>query len=549
MTFAPVLSAEMLVKRTYDRAYTFWRDNSPAGREISRKRTAVDQMLNDLARATAHQFEGTVLIDAMWDNPNYWLRFSLLRAALGLAQGREVGVLGEFRQRQCRDTLTRFGIAAIESFPDLPASGDTDKRGARLAAATRQPEDILRWRLPEGLSPAIVYDGVLKRQRLAAVDIEHPLFERHIGEALRAIEQSRYLLDKYRPDLVLLSHPFNFSWGSLAWQALSRGIPVVLLWALFGNLRFTRLTALDQLFRFYDRPNRNEIDTLPPQKADALAAIGRAYLNERFNGRADDLQAIYAYSRANQRIDRARLCQRFGWDAAKPIVGFYASNWYDWPHQLGMTQFRDFLDWTRASVAAANGNDRVNWLFKPHPCEDWFGGIALSDILADAGTQSHVAVSDKSWSNTEVMSAIDALVTYHGTAGVEFASLGKPVLVPDRGKYDDCGFAKVATTREQYLALLASDWWSDIDLADSRRRAEIFAGWWMCAPDWQGRLVLSDDSRQDELYDLIPALLAESQREIEMELAMLRTWWHSQRPFYHTFKMQQADGYRLSNVG
>jgi hypothetical protein len=549
MTFQPMLSAEILLKRTYDRAYTFWRDKSPAGREISRKRATTDEILNRLGRATPHRFEGTVLVDAMWDNPNYWLRFSLLRAALGLARGREIALLGEFKRRQCRETLGRLGIATVESFPDIPVLTDTETRAAELAAATHAPEEILTWKLPENVSPAIVYDGILKRQRLATVDVQHPLFKRHTSDALRAIEQSCHLLDKYNPDLIVLSHPFNFSWGSLAWQALSRGMPVVLLWALFGNLRFTRLRTVDELFRFYDRPNRKEIDALTAEKADALAAIGRQYLNERFNGRAGDLQAIYAYSRANQRVGRMHLCECFGWDPAKPIVGLYASNWYDWPHQLGMTQFRDFLDWTQASVAAANKNDRVNWLFKPHPCEDWFGGIALADILADAETQPHVAVSDKSWSNADVMRSIDMLVTYHGTAGIEFASMGKPVLVPDRGKYDDCGFAKIAQTREHYLELLATDWWDDIDLVDSRRRAEIFSGWWMCAPDWQGKFVMSEDSRQDELYDIIPSLLASSRGEVEMELANLRTWWDSRHAFYHTFKMQQADAYRLSNVG
>jgi hypothetical protein len=549
MTFQPMLSAEMLLKRTYDRAYTFWRDNSPAGRVISRKRATTDEILNSLGRATSHRFEGTVLVDAMWDNPNYWLRFSLLRAALGLARGREVALLGEFRRRQCRETLCRLGIATVESFPDVPVLTDTETRAAELAAVTHAPEEILAWKLPESVSSAIVYDGILKRQRLAAVDVQHPLFKRHTDDALRAIEQSRYLLDKYNPDLIVLSHPFNFSWGSLAWQALSRGMPVVLLWALFGNLRFTRLRTVDELFRFYDRPNRKEIDALTAEKADALAAIGRQYLKERFNGRAGDLQAIYAYSRASQRVDRTHLCECFGWDRAKPIVGFYASNWYDWPHQLGMTQFRDFLDWTQASVAAANKNDRVNWLFKPHPCEDWFGGTALADILADAETRPHVAVCDKSWSNAEVMRSIDMLVTYHGTAGIEFASMGKPVLVPDRGKYDDCGFAKLAQTREHYIELLATDWWDDIDLVDSQRRAEIFSGWWMCSPDWQGKFVMSEDFRQDELYDIIPSLLAASRGEVEMELANLRTWWNSRHAFYHTFKMQQAHTYRLSNVG
>jgi hypothetical protein len=541
-------SAETLAKRSYDWALVQWRDRSPAGRAVARKRADCDWMLDALARSAPRRFQGTVLVDGMWDNPNYWLRYSMLRAALGLAHGREVGLVGPFRQNHCRGTFERLGIRTVESLMDLPVPRDVDRLASELAAGLQRPEDILEWTLPYGVSPTILYDGILKRQRLAAVDIRHPKLESHIAEGLRAIEQARYLLDTHDPDIVVVSHPFNFAWGSLAWQAISRGVPVVVLWAFYGTLRFTRLDSHETLFRFYDRPSGKDIDALPPARAQALAAIGRQYLEGRFGGRADDLQAVYAFNRATQRVDRAKLCQRFGWDINKPIVGFYASNWYDWPHQLGMTQFRDFLDWTEATVAVAHRYDGVNWLLKPHPCEDWFGGIGLAEILSDRGAPVHVAISDKRWSNAEVMQAIDALVTYHGTAGIEFASMGKPVLIPDRGKYDDCGFAKVARSREHYLELLASEWWTDIDLAETRLRAEIFSGWWMCAPDWQGDFLFRDDSLQDRLYDIIPGLVSGSKAIVEKELETLRAWWDAAHPYYQTFKMQRADRYRLSNV-
>ena len=539
---------EAFLKRTYDRALTLWREYSANGREVAHQREATDRMLDSMARSALHRFDGTVLVDAMWDNPNYWLRFSLLRAALGLAHGREIGLLGEFRRDHCRGTLQRLGIDVVESFTDFPVQADVRRRAAELVAKARRAEDVLAWRLPQEVHPALIYDGILKRQRLATVDVRHPLFERHVFEALTAIERSRYLLDRHRFDLVVITHPLNFSYGVLAWQALSRGIPVVLPFGLFGALRFARMSSPNDLFSFYDRPRRAEIDSLPPTKAAALAAIGRSYLKSRFSARADDLAAVYAYRRHTGWIDRAGLCERFGWDPAKPIVGFYASNWYDWPHQLGMTQFRDFLDWTQATFEAAGANDRVNWLFKPHPCEDWFGGVALADILRDLGSVPHIAIADKNWSNTPVMQAIDALVTYHGTAGVEFASLGKPVLVPDRGKYEDCGFVKLAQSRAHYLDLLASHWWRDIDLEDSRRRAEIFAGLWFCAPEWQGQFVLADDSQQEKLYRLIPDLVRNNAATVSREIATIREWWESKSPYYHTSKMLRASAFRLTNV-
>ena len=55
-----------------------------------------------------------------------------------------------------------------------------------------------------------------------------------------------------------------------------------------------------------------------------MANIGRAYLKQRFDGKADDLASVFA-SRGAKGISIARdLCawQRLG--PEKPIVGFYA---------------------------------------------------------------------------------------------------------------------------------------------------------------------------------------------------------------------------------
>jgi hypothetical protein len=543
-----MLPAEALLKRTYDRGVNFWRENSPAGRTIARKRAETEAMLGALALKSETLFDGVVLVDASFDNPNYWLRFSLLRSALGLAHGHEIGFLGEFRRYHCRATLRRFGINRIESYQDITVSVDTRRQADTLIAKTKIPEDILTWKLPDDINPSILYDGILKRQRLAAVDVRHPGFPRLVHEALASIERSRRLLDRHKFDLLVISHPFNFVLGTLAWQALARGIEAVLPFGLFGGLRFTRFFAPDDLVRFYDRPTRAEIDSLPPDKADALAAVGRVYIQGRLGGAASDLASQYAFQHNCGFIDREQMCRKFGWDPRKPVVGFYASNWYDWPHQLGMTQFRDFLDWTQATYQSACANKSVNWLFKRHPAEDWFGGISLADVFGDFGVVPHVALAEKNWNNAHVMQSIDALVTYHGTAGIEFAAQGKPVLVPDRGKYDDCGFVMVAESRQRYLDLLARDWWHDVNREDARRRAEIFAGWWFCMPDWQRGFVLQEDATQDALYDTIPGLLRNNRAAIDRELSELRSWWQSGHQYYHTTKMARADHYVVSNI-
>lgn len=522
---------------------------SPAARSILIKRRETENQLASLIGLSKAQFSGTVLYDGTFDNPNFWLRSSMLRAALGLAKAREVGLIGPYKRKDVRAAFARLGIQEVHDIASEPSGFHFVRATAKkLLASTAKPGDILSWRLPGAVDPVVIYDSILKRQQRAVVDLDHremyPLVEEAVGRIQRCIE----VLDEVKPDLVVMSHTIGMICGPLAYLAAARGIPVVLVFGLFGALRFARFSTTSELFSFYDRPTREEIDSLPDSKADSMKKIGRAYLAQRLDGKADDLASVYAFQRNQAKVNRSEICAHYGWDPNKPIIAFYASNWFDWPHQLGMTQFRDFLDWTEATFAVARKNPQFNWLFKSHPTEEWFGGVALADILRPMGQQPHIALSDKSWNNTHVMNAVDALVTYHGTAGIEFASLGKPVLVPDRGKYDDCGFVRVASSRADYLSLLATPWWHDMNLDETRRRAEIFAGWWFCAPTWQGRLILADDSRQDALYDVIPELLANNRKEITREIASLRDWWASGHRYYHTWKMMQAESYQLSNV-
>lgn len=530
-----------------------WRRYSPSGRKafaaVQAKRDRVNAMLAELARASSERFSGEVLIDSQWNNPNYWLRVSLLRAALGLAYGDEVGLLGKYKRAECARTLTDLGIRRIRRHADIEIDNAAIRRRAdELVAATRSAEDVLNWKLPECVPAAMIYDGILKRQRLATIDVHRPDFRRLVEEGLAGIERARRLLDEHDFKLVVISHPFNFTYGTIAHQALARGIPVVLPFGLFGVIRMTHFHEPDDLTAFYDRPTRAEMDALPVARADAMREVGQRYLAGRFGGKADDLASVYAFQKRTASIGRDEICRRFGWDASKPIVGFYTSNWFDWPHQLGMTQFRDFLDWTEQTFRVASRTTSVNWLFKPHPCEEWFGGVSLERMMHDIGSAPHVGIADGTWNNAAVMNALDALVTYHGTAGIEFASLGKPVLVPDRGKYDDCGFVKMARDRADYLDLLSHEWWADMDLEDCRRRAEIFAGWWFCAPTWQGDFILGDDARIDELYDDIPGLIENNKDIVAREIAHLRDWYRSGHPYSHTYKMMHADSFRLTNV-
>jgi Capsule polysaccharide biosynthesis protein len=508
----------------------------------SRSRRRGEAMLADFMASAEPRFKGPVLVDGMWDNPNYWIRYALFRAAVGSAGGREVGVVGTHRAAEGRRTLERFGISRAVQILDLRSDMEAHRREARrLLAETATPADVLNWKLPAGIPADFVYDGILKRQRAASVDLSDRRLLGYVTEALASIAAATRLLDSERFELLLLSHAVNFQFAALAWIAVQRAIPVVLLYGNYGVPRFVKLRGPGDLYDTTDRPTGAELDAIPEARKAALAAVGSAYLEKRLAGRTDDMGARYAFQKAGASVSRAALVEKFGWDPDRPIVGVYASNWFDFPHPCGMSHFRDFLDWTQATLAAAQAQKRVNWLLKAHPCDQWYGGVTLSDLLPPLDAGGHVRLAPTDWNGAAVLDAMDAVITYHGTVGIEAAASGKPVLVADRGWYHDAGFVTWPRSREEYLNALAGDWWKAVDLHATRRRAQVFAGWYFGRPAWQRGFVLADDSVQASIYAQIQRLFAENPEAFRCELDTIRAWFASDQRYYHTFKMSLAD--------
>ena len=71
--------------------------------------------------------------------------------------------------------------------------------------------------------------------------------------------------------------------------------------------------------------------TATPAKADALAQVGKDYLEQRFAGQSRDVGGIFAYRRNRAPIQRQEMAALFGWDPERPVVGIYGSNWIDVP--------------------------------------------------------------------------------------------------------------------------------------------------------------------------------------------------------------------------
>jgi hypothetical protein len=529
--------------------YNGLRATMPAARrreaDIMARRARVQPLLDALSRRGDLGPDGApayanVLVDGMWDNPNYWTRYACIRAALGLWQGRETGLIGEHSRARARDIFARFGIDEVADLITLRGNIGRYRQHARqLLQDVRSPDDLMALELPEGFPAELFYDGLLTRQRRGAGDPDDPLLVDYLAETLANLAAARELIDRGGFDLVLLSHAINYDFSALAWCAMQAGIPIIILYGDFGTVRFIRIDRAEDFFFYINRPSVAEIEAADPAIRAKRLEAGTRYLTERLAGNSEDPGAIFAYRQRTGAIDRAALAERYGWDPETPVICVYGANWFDFPHSVEMTNFRDFQEWIEETLAVARETPGVNWLFKAHPCDDWYPSSLGPSFgaLVDAVDTPNVALASKEWNGRAIMDMIDAGITYFGTIGIELPSIGTPVMVADRGWYGEHGFVHWPGDRAAYLEALRHPWWRDHDAQTASRAAREFAGWYFALPDWHGDYLFPDDSEQEVIYDGLADFVQRYEDEIAREIVLIRDWVADGHRFYQVYKM------------
>lgn len=534
------------------RGVNFVRSLHPSKRaereKLSKLRTNVFSTLNQFSRQSTEQcFARKVLIDGLWYNPNYWARYAIFRKALNLSEAQETSIIGEHSRSETKEILDTYGITHQLDFHKGLTPSHHLQQAKALLEQVKSPQDIISLSLPHGFPSDVLYDGILKRQRRATVKLDDPMLVRYFAECLSYLENADAIISKGQYDLLVMSHALDFTYSALVWIALSKNIPVFVLYGEFGTSRFMRLNKLEDIYAYPNRPSISEMSDLPAEAQVALSEIGRSYLHQRLTGNTGDIGAIYAYQRRKASISHESMCRDFGWDSKKPVIGVYASNWFDYPHATKMSYFTDFLDWMNVTLDIAKNRTDVNWLFKSHPCDDWYAtirGSRVEDLISDANLK-HIRAADKSWNGFDLISSLDGIVTCHGTIGIEATHLNTPVLTSHPGWYGFANFTKQSSSLEEYVANLKEDWWASMNTKCNAQTAEQFAGWFFAAPDWDKTYTFIDDSYQDDILETLVPFFDQHAASIEKEIEELKDWFASGHPYYHIFKMSRAKSFAI----
>ena len=530
-----------LLKKSYRVIKTFIKENISYLLSIYWNHNIYTKLNSITKRKGLKQLKNTFIIDGHFYNLGYFFRLQLMRSATNSYLEKEIGFLWKYNIKKCRFFLNSSGIKFVQNMPHNNNSDDLFE-ARKIYSKLKRPQDIFDIEFPFQTPNSYLYDYILKKQMSATVNIDDENIIYYISEYLHSIRFSSKLVNEEKPKQIFMSHPISVQCAPMCWIGSSYGISVTTLFGNYGLPRFIKIKNPEDIFIGIDRPMAQDFKELSELQKNKLHDIGELYMNYRLNGKSTDIGGKLAYG-----CEIKNLAEFIQNKKNKPVISVYASCWFDCPHTFGMERFNDFYDWIKVTLESAIKNTNCIWLFRAHPGDDWYGGITLKDLLP-AKLPDHIFLLPKYFSGKSLMDISDGLVTYHSTAGIEYASQGKPVLVADKGWYHDLGFVLYPNSRGEYIDFLGEDWISKVNTKKAKMKAKIFSGIYFCNPSWQSTLNIPDDSNYKKMRDLMPNIIINKKELIEKEIFYIKSWLKSDHKCYHTYKMINSDNYALSNI-
>jgi hypothetical protein len=262
-------------------------------------------------------------------------------------------------------------------------------------------------------------------------------------------------IDRFRPWRVYMSHGVYVDWGPCLHIAFDRGIPVTAWKSSYLPWHF--------YIRNVEDPMRIDIKKF---SAEAWNAIRSAELTPQQEARLDkffedryhkqisfDMKHLKDY-----RSDISDLRARYA-PSHKPVWAVLAHINWDSVSDYAPMAYPNFDEWMLDTIKQAIDIPEVQWLIKVHPIEAWDNPASGVQRLIERSfplLPDHVRVipAEEDISPTNLFELIDGGVTVYGTAGLELALMGKPVILGGEAHYGGKGFTYEGLTPEDYRGLL-----------------------------------------------------------------------------------------------
>lgn len=361
---------------------------------------------------------------------------------------------------------------------------------ARIVRGLRTPQDILGIRYGNLKVGDLIYDDVLKKCGVkTVVQIDRKVRQR-IRKSYYYYLQYSALFRRRRYRCYVATHTTYSEYGILCRVALGNGVPVLettdIQMAYHDDITDERLPT------YHDGIRRTLLKSLerPEFSVEIMAPKAEQALRKRLNSEIRQLDTDKAFR--GRTYSRADLCQALNVPAHSKIVFILAHVFADSPHLSSGMLYSDYFQWLLATLKISATIPNVTWIVKPHPASEYYGETGTTERMIAELHTDNVYLCPRDLNTRSLEQCADALITVHGTAGLEFACVGIPIVLAGKPFFSRLGYTRDPETREEYERELRQvDKIARLTELQRQRALQIF-GVWEQMFEWQNPIITSD---------------------------------------------------------
>ena len=480
------------------------------------------------------KIEETVLVAVMWKNPNHIFRLWLVLLALKKLNLSNV-IIVSWKETLIVKCMIRWIKGGKTVFVDKNCKARHFALARDFLKNIKSHNDFLNKKLPNQIPSYVVYDTVLKKTRNPQTLLSHKEWINSLAEYFHLDEQFSKIILEFKPDKVFVSHAWKTEFCTLIFNSLQKSIPVFHLTSFCESLRIKKIEKFIDFKLPVDHLTYDNYLKQTNVVQEKMAILGFEELKKRQRGQINDINVSYAYGKninKNINIEPRKLFSNK--NNYKVLVASHA--WFDFPHSFGMKNFTDFLDFTQFTIDCAIKNKQIDWFFKPHPTEEWYGGFKLEDIIPK--NYNNIFLMDNLRKKTKPIDYFDTIITVHGTIALEAATLNKVVICADNSYFSDWPFVYSPDSKKAYKLIL--DDIENLKLKNTETAnlaAACLYGSIGSPNENSNRLTLNCDSMGMNLIPNIIKSITSQNTNILSEVLLLKNWFASNQKNFSADQM------------
>lgn len=313
--------------------------------------------------------------------------------------------------------------------------------------------------------PELTYNGVaighnvmsslVRYRRGIPIEIDPRVIREYAYSALISAAAARAAVEKFKPNRVFMSHGVYVDWGPALHTSLAHGIPVTTWKSSYLAARFLFHHVANGNVDFYELSDRAWRERAATPLTEEEEKTLDAFLHNRYHHPVGfDMRSLHRYTG-----DTERLRSKYRLERGKPVWGIMSHISWDSVADYSPMAYPSFDEWIIDTVDQASRIPEVQWLIKVHPAEAGYDrevGVQrlIESRFPKLPSNLRLIPADEELSPLEFFDLLDGGVTVYGTAGLELALSGKPVILAGQAHYGGKGFTEEGFTIDSYRQIL-----------------------------------------------------------------------------------------------